>query len=179
MTTTQYIEPCYILLGIDGVLNPHTRHENGYCGIDRECVRNFNTILEAVSHAKICLISSWRYDVHAGRMTIGGVEAMLLTHGVDCHGRVVGVTVSDEEIVGQARSWEWLKKYGARIRRSQVHRWLWGEWESPQEDDRRYVVLDDIDLALPNGGQVVTDPNVGLTAADAQKAISILCEVSE
>lgn len=171
---TEYTEPSYILLDIDGVLNPHSRHENGYCGIETQCVKNFNRILDSVPNAQICIISSWRYDVHAGRMTVAGIEAMLLTHGVKCHGRVVGVTVSDEEIVGQARSWAWLKVQGAIIRQHQVCRWLWGECEPCPITDRRYVVLDDIDLALPGGCQVVTDPDVGLTAKDADAAIGIL-----
>jgi hypothetical protein len=182
METNTEPKPCYILLDIDGVLNKHLRHDNGYCGIDRGCVRHFNRILRAVPLAKICIISAWRYNVHGKAMTVKGMEAMLLPHGVDCYGRIVGITESDEQICGHIRSREWLQEHGAHIRRTQVWRWLFGTDpffadEVARLGDRQWCVIDDLDLGfLPEYSwrQVVTQGDVGLTVEDADRAIAIL-----
>jgi hypothetical protein len=42
-----------IFLDIDGVLNGHQKHENGYCGIYPECVTRFNRLLDAVPNAMV------------------------------------------------------------------------------------------------------------------------------
>jgi hypothetical protein len=179
---SELTEPCFILLDIDGVLNRHgqNRHDNGYNGTEPECVSEFNRILKTVPNAQIVVISSWRYDVLSGRMNVAGIEALLLTHGVMCKDRIVGVTASDADIAGHVRPWSWLEARGAVIRRIQVWRWLYGNdpyLSESSSDDLSWVVLDDMDLHFRGpwkSRQIVTDKSVGLTAADADRAIAIL-----
>lgn len=76
----QMIGP-FLFLDIDGVLNRHNRHANGYCGMDRDCVDILNGILETTK-AKVVLASAWRYFVLRGEMTLAGLQGLLCTHGL-------------------------------------------------------------------------------------------------
>lgn len=71
----------FIFLDIDGVLNAHNRHANGYCGIDAESVTLLNRVIEETG-AKIIVSSAWRYFVLRGEMNIAGLDGMLATHGM-------------------------------------------------------------------------------------------------
>lgn len=152
-----------IFLDIDGVLNGHTRFPNGYCGTRWECVEQFNRIL-AETGADVVVSSAWRYLVLSGSMTLKGLENLLLSHGVDCLGKVVGVTSSDEDIPDR----------GLQVR----------HWMNEHGDGRRCVVLDDggerdgkwSDLGLRTCGHPVvwTLSKVGLTRHLADEVIWLL-----
>lgn len=152
-----------IFLDIDGTINDHHIHPNGYHGTKWECVRRFNRII-AETDARIVISSSWRYPVLGGHMDVMGFEILLLTHGVDCRGRVAGVTrrdCTDGEADVPPRS----------DRGFQIREWLKSTfWKGP------YVVLDDMDLGITAAGHpfVHVDGDVGLTDADAERAIAIL-----
>lgn len=160
-----------ILLDIDGVLNDHSRYPNGYCGTSWPLVERFNRILAAVPDANIAIISSWRYLALGNHMTTNGIEAMMLTHGVDCHGRTCGYTCSDEDIWGRGRSMDYMKKHGARVRREQIRRFI----DSFKPD--RYVIIDDLPHLRTktfNEPIVKPDSKAGLSDADVERAIAIL-----
>lgn len=152
-----------LFLDCDGVINDHIAHSNGYCGTNPECVRRLNRILNNTS-AGIVVSSAWRYLVHSGSMTLLGFESLLKSHGVDCHGRVIGLTCPDEEL---------------SPRGSQIRHWL------NEHGGRDYVVLDDggehpdgswYDMGIDEALLCVvwTDGTVGLTDADADRAIAML-----
>lgn len=145
-----------IFLDIDGVLNDHTQQDNGYCTIKPECAVRFNRILRAAPDSRIVISSAWRYLILNGGMTRYGFESLLLTHGVDCFNKVAGHTRAD------ANGGEPFERVAEIL-------------EYVDENDvELFVVLDDLDLPLPESVFVRTDGNVGLTDADAERAIAIL-----
>jgi hypothetical protein len=169
-----------IFLDVDGVLNDHSKFSNGYCGIQGQPVRELNRILAEIPDARIVLTSAWRYLVTNGSMTLAGLEALLLSHGVDCYRRVLAITYTDEHmarVLGRpvqpaisAEEWfAWIKEHGIMTRERQIARFL---DTVPREEMGGYVVLDDLALDVPHFVQ--TDGLVGLTAADADCAIAIL-----
>lgn len=101
----------YIFLDFDGVLNDHTQFENGYTGTKPSSVSVFNQILSEHPQAKIVISSSWRYLVLNLQMTVNGFENLMLTHGINAHGRVCGVTGEDRRGVPRyLLIREWLNK---------------------------------------------------------------------
>jgi hypothetical protein len=141
-----------IFLDIDGVLNGHQKHENGYCGIYPECVTRFNRLLDAVPDAMVVVSSAWRYLVHCDSMTVTGFENLLLTHGVKCQRRIFAVTRRDHETNDR--------------RENQISEWV--ERYSPD----KWVVLDDLYLDLPQ--LVQTNGEIGLTDSDINEALDVL-----
>jgi len=152
-----------IFLDIDGVLNDHVPHANGYLGTRAHCVEHFNKILMYVSKAKIVVSSAWRYAVLNHEMNIEGFEFLLMTHGVDCKDRVVGTTGED----GQHG---WITEQAGYDDRARLI-----EKYVMKHEIMKYVVLDD--MPLPLGALVQTDPSIGLTAENADRAIEILTGV--
>ena len=122
----------YIFLDIDGVLNDHAKHVNGYCGIKSSCVEILNCILYATD-AKLIISSAWRYLVHNGSMTLTGFENLLLSHGVNCYQKVHGVTRKDVSVEVCDRG-EQIAEY---VREHNIE---------------KYVVLDDLDLGISRAG---------------------------
>ena len=155
---------CFI--DVDGVLNDHERHANGYCGVKAECVARLNELLRLFPDVLLVVSSSWRYLVLNGSCTLDGLTNLFLTHGLDCFGRLHGVTASDEEICGGGRPVEYLKEHGAEIRREQIYRYARAQGAA------RFVVLDDLDLRMPE--LVRTEGAVGLTADDVERAAALL-----
>ena len=157
-----------LFLDIDGVLNGHRAHGNGYCGIESKCVEQLNRILAACPNVKIVVSSAWRYIHGGGDMTRRGFEYLLASHGVDSVGRIVGFTESDESTVAalEGRVAEPNGVNGAMLRRIQIRRY------ADQRNLRSFVVLDDLDLDMPE--LVRTEPGIGLTAEDAGTVISRL-----
>lgn len=154
------IEP-FIFLDIDGVLNGHKRHPNGYAGLDAEPVRLLNEVLEKTK-AKVIVSSAWRYFVLRGEMTIQGLTGLLCTHGLKW-GCVVDVLPADiPDGKGGADR-------GAAIEQWFVQRYC-------VSHSCKYVVLDDLDLGYSERNMpfVQTDPSIGLTIDLANKAISHL-----
>ncbi len=135
----------FIFLDIDGVLNGHNPHGNGYCGLNHDSVYILNGILEATS-AKIVVASAWRYFVLRGEMTIAGFGGMLCTHGL-AWGSVVDVLGPDkvpDDRGALVEEW-WAAKYGL-------------------SHEKKYVVLDDLDLGYSMRGMpfAMTRKDVGL-----------------
>jgi hypothetical protein len=160
-----------LFLDIDGVLNAHEKHPNGYRGIKPECVYRLNRII-AETGAMVVISSSWRYMLHGAAVTLAGFRYLLLIHGLSRDAVIIGFTERDEVVRGRGEQiLEWIRP------------WLW-----PSRP--RYVVLDDGSDSAPGphetrtltesltkfhaGHLVLTDGSVGLTDADADRAIAIL-----
>lgn len=144
-----------LFLDIDGVLNCHKKFENGYCGIEQHCVRNFNFLLQKEPTTKIVISSAWRYMVHCEEMTLKGLEYLLITHGINCYNRLHGVTRKDIEISKN----KWEDREDQILSYIVMHKYP-------------YVVLDDLKLNMERFVQV--DGSSGLTLKDVDKAIGIL-----
>ncbi|MGI9507634.1 MAG: HAD domain-containing protein [Geminicoccaceae bacterium] len=146
-----------IFLDIDGVLNDHEFDPvSDSCTIKRECVQQLNRILVETG-AQIIVSSAWRYMVLNGAMTLRGFGYLLQTHGV-ITGRVWATTKLD---------------IGGESRGRQIRDWL----SENTNGDIPFVVLDDERLCgfdEVRDNLVLTDGSVGLTEADADKAIQIL-----
>lgn len=162
-----------LFLDIDGVLNRHEPHSNGFCGIEPENARHLNRILLECPETRIVVSSAWRYYVHNGHMTVRGLEGLLLTHGLDCRGRVLDVTDPDPDTFNPAEheppfdAERWAAR-GLIWRKAQISNWLlqFHDYKSP------FVVLDDLDLDMPE--LVRTDPRMGLTARLARAVVARL-----
>lgn len=149
-----------LFLDVDGVLNGHEPMENGYCGIKPECVSRLNRILRAVPDAKIVVHSAWRYLLYEGNLPIRFFENLLLTHGVDCFGRLAGRTRWDG-VNGWVPTADDLKERADQIREYVAEHGV-----------ECFAVLDDLELQIENF--VRTDGDVGLTDADANAVIRLL-----
>lgn len=164
-----------LYLDIDGVLNRHERHSNGYSGMHPYPVGLLNQMLEDLPDVQLVISSAWRYQVISGHMTMKGFECMLLTHGLECFGRIHSVTGSDEAhaIEGQytgkttgAEFWEWLKVHGCEVRAQQITKHL-AEVHANAIVPVSFAVVDD--LAVPVQRLVKTDPSVGLDCQHVQQ----------
>lgn len=161
-----------IFLDIDGVLNDHTHMENMYCGTKPSCVKVFNSILDSLPTAKIVISSAWRYMMLRGELTVGGFEMLLLTHGVKCHGRVIGHTDADGPVDEEPShldvdSWN---RAGLKWRREQIRDWV------AKNNVLNYVVIDDLDLEMHE--QYRTVGTVGLTPDCASKVLELVVSQS-
>lgn len=164
-----------LFLDCDGVLNDHTQHENKYCGVKAECVAALNFILGRVPDLQLVITSAWRYPVLSGDMTVKGFQTMLLVLGVNCEGRVHGVTVSDEEAAGGVKDWEYLKEHGCEIRAEQISAYV-EECRRQRANiinGVRHVVLDDLALPISEDNFVRTDGSRGLTAEEANRVVQM------
>ena len=147
-----------IFLDIDGVLNGHDWCEEAKsCLFRAECISNFNQIITKCEPV-VVLSSAWRYMLLGTEpaTTLTGFEYMLRTHGVSDKLRLVGHTLSDEEIA---------------IRGDQISAWL-----KEHTVTVPYVVIDDLDLGISKADHpfVQTDGKVGLTVNDVQSVVAIL-----
>jgi len=86
-----------VFLDIDGVLNSHDINAHGYNTIHRDKVARLNQLV-GLTEASIVISSAWRYMILGGAMTVDGFRYMLMTYGLASGTKVVGCTVSDEEI---------------------------------------------------------------------------------
>ncbi|MEO7716571.1 MAG: HAD domain-containing protein [Capsulimonas sp.] len=154
-----------IFLDIDGVLNDRTFHEAAQSStIKPECVAHFNHLIHETG-AVVVLTSSWRYltmedgPEYPALMTLAGLRYLLRTHGVTSKLQIIGHTERD------------CVEHGGKNRGQQIAHYL-----ETCEDVEAYVVLDDnaFDIAECGHPFVQTDGRVGLTVADADRAISLL-----
>lgn len=150
-------------LDIDGVLNRHVKHGNGYCGIDPECVRWLNHVIEQVPGVEILIHSAWRYMIIGGRMDLKGFEYLLQTHGLDCENRIVGHTGPDSVRPRGAFS----RDMDILERAEQIRRWAGDNFHSHSA----YVAIDDLPLPLYAEFFVHTDGTVGLTSEKSEEVI--------
>lgn len=162
-----------LFLDIDGVLNRHVRHGNGYCGMCPDCVSQLNRILLAVPDLKLVISSAWRYHVHKGHMTVAGLEQLLLTHGVDCFGRVAGITRADSITYTDDPSADWQDhsaeqwaEWGLKWRVEQIREW------AASNGVTEFIVVDDLALEMPE--LVQTDGDLGLTSYAAEQILERL-----
>lgn len=147
-----------IFLDIDGVLNSHQPHPNGYCGISPECAQRFNKILKAFPYVNLVISSSWRYLVHSGSMTVTGLENLFLSHGLNFRGRIEGITRKDKLINIDDSIYD--------PREVQIMDYV------NSNSIRQWLVIDDLDLNIDNFYR--TDGEVGLTDEDVKNLISTL-----
>lgn len=165
-----------IFLDIDGVLNDHVPRDNGYCGMQMEFVHELNRILAAVPDAQLVISSAWRYMVIRGEMTLKGFEFLLVSHGVNCLGRVHGVTDPDDDVPPEKHEppfdKAWWSAFGMEQRPKQIHRYV------AAHGIDRYVILEDLPLFCDNHIYTVSGEFgrqvLGLKSWDANNAISIL-----
>lgn len=159
-----------LFLDMDGVVNGHEKHPNQYSVTNHAAVYRVNAALAAVPAAKVVMSSSWRYMVHTGTMNIEGLQNLLLSHGFDVHGRVLGVTCLDEEYQGdmtRPEFWDWIKAHGCEVRGRQIQKWLQDHpgWQT-------YAVLDD--MPLPIDRQVHTHHTEGISQQEALDLAALL-----
>lgn len=140
-----------IFLDIDGCLNAHKPHPNGYCGIDLYCMEVLNWAIRKTD-AKIVLSSAWRYMVTGGACTLKGFEYWLRTYGFE--GELVGHTVMDEVIP----------------ERSEQIKYFLSEWKG--ESISHYVVVDDLNIL--QHPFVKCQGDIGLTYEEGKKITRIL-----
>jgi len=133
-----------LFLDIDGVLNGHQRHANGYCGIDSHCMSNLNHVI-AQTKCLVVISSAWRYMMPEA-MTITGFEYLLKSHGLN--GSVYGYTERDEVI---SKREDQILAYPKQ-----------GKW----------AVVDDLPLQIENF--VRTDGRIGMQRHEADMLIKIL-----
>lgn len=163
-----------IFLDIDGVLNGDRWWASGdRRQINEPCVLALNQILGATD-AAIVLSSAWRHMVLLGNMTCIGFQYLLVSHGVvKC--RVIGTTRHDRMTDDCPNPPPGMVAVDpCDTRGQQISDWLacWKGRPIPS-----YIVLDDDDDGISGvHPSVITDGEVGLTEADAEKAIDILME---
>lgn len=148
-----------IFLDIDGVLNDHTFHSNGYCGIQLDKAERLNLLIRKFN-TQIVLHSAWRYMIFEGNMTDRGFNDLLQSHGVD------GWAPWGPRLVGHTR-----QDSGGDYfidRRNQILEFV------QAAGIKHYIVLDDLDLDLDPAVFVKTDANKGLTIEDVEEAIQKL-----
>lgn len=160
-----------LFLDIDGVLNAHEWDPEVLCGqIHRDKVQRLNHVLRTTG-AMVVMSSAWRYIVHRGEANLAGMDWLLRSHGM-LAGRLIGITRPDTMREGTGydgvpMSWPVTDERG-----QQISDWLIENGGSR----RRYVAIDDLDLGITAAGHslVQTDERIGLTDADAERAVAIL-----
>ncbi len=160
----------YVFLDIDGVLNSHIRTCNGYASIERENVEQFNRLLGRFPHMKIVLSSAWRYMVLDNSMTLKGFERLLLSHRVDCFGKLFDLLPPDENPE------ECFP--GFFDRGTLINNWIAARPDCTPEE---CLVLDDLRMLFLNEAVLYhqTDPHTGLTEEDVQKIFLRACNAKE
>ena len=156
----------YIILDIDGVLNTARSYRECVAEgkpwrddygpfFDNEAVENLRHVVD-VTHADFIITSTWKYkglDAMHTLWTLRGMPGFLL-----------GVTpeVTTSEFC---------------IRSMEIMKWL--AQNAPEDPaDYRFAIIDDSNIFLPEHLPylVNTSSSVGITADDAEKAISLLRE---
>ena len=160
-----------IFLDIDGVLNTESwyvqmtnetpKDKFGYA-YDPQAVANLRKIVEE-TEADIVISSSWKC------MGLSQMEDMWKDRNLP--GKIIGITpnsVSDELLIdADIDSMELF-----HIRGEEIKEWL----KKHGKHTSRYAIIDDMDNMLPEQQSyfVHTNPEVGITEDDAEKAIAIL-----
>ena len=104
-------------------------------------------------------------------MTLKGFEYMLLAFGVNCSGRLHGVTCCvegplDEATLAPPYDQDYWVQIGTGFRGDEIRQYIAAHGVTT------YVAIDDLPVAISD--LVQTDPTVGLTEQDADHAIGIL-----
>lgn len=138
------------------MLNNHSRHDNGYTGMNKECVDILNRIINLYD-PDIVVHSAWRYLVLNGSMTLDGLSNLLASHGINTHRehdytRIIGVTRMDKNTTLEDRVDQIL--------------------EYPK--DKPWIVIDDLNLSLPVKHFYKTNPKQGLTEQSFQDITNMI-----
>lgn len=166
-----------IFIDIDGTLNGEHRHPNGYCGMDPECVYRLNRIVRETG-ARLVLSSAWRYMVRPGTMGLKGFHCLLMTYGLDRKAKLVGCTPRDEAVIGRGpQISRWLHDWTAR-RRAPAYVVLDNGSDVPPLSPETMTLSESLS-AYHADRWVKTASHLGLTDADADRAIAILRTQSE
>lgn len=155
-----------LYLDMDGVLNGHEKLPNGYCGTRPDCVGRFNDLLSEEPDLRIVVSSAWRYLVLNEMMTLTGFENLLLTHGLQVHKRIVGVTMRDEEFMPPSPTRQDYVELGCEVRGNQILADLL------ERKPAAWVVLDDLFIPVPH--LVQTDGQRGLMPKDVSAVRRLL-----
>ena len=156
-----------IFLDIDGVLSPRwwdsNKQSDNYGRLfDATAVANLSQIVEE-TEAEIVISSSWK--------NVGLVELQNMWRDRDLPGKIVDITpdyMSDELLLKEdSADMDYLYERG-----SEIQGWLLLHGD----DVSRYVIIDDMDDILPEQQShfVQTDPEVGITEEDVDKAVRLL-----
>ena len=156
-----------IFLDIDGVLNPKWWErkkpaDRFGCLFDAKAVANLGKIVEE-TEAEIVISSSWK--------DMGLVELQNMWRDRNLPGKIVDITpdyMSDELLLKEdSADMDYLYERG-----SEIQGWLLLHGD----DVSRYVIIDDMDDILPEQKShfVQTDPEVGITEEDVDKAVRLL-----
>lgn len=155
-----------VFLDIDGVMNSFAsaKRFGSYQTFAPESVEALNHIL-AETGAEIVVSSTWRLS-----RSIGDLTGVLWGQGVKCR-PVIGMT---PQLVDRVTSSADVVLWRSKERGLEITAWL----EKFGANVESYVVLDDdSDAGVGHDGCFVqTEFEVGLTTADAQRAIAILKE---
>lgn len=170
-----------IFLDFDGVLNT-TRYRNemtqkdikscdqyGFL-FDPDAVDNLKSIIDSTK-AKVCVTSSWALEIGAENMQTFWKERNMPGR---LAGTTAGIQVYPEDAIFDEDDFDPYKLMGQGIagRGCELDSYL----EAKGYRDVRYVIIDDVmDFKKEQLAFLVkTDPEVGITKQDAQKAIQIL-----
>lgn len=157
-----------LFLDVDGVLNAHEFDPEVMCGpIHRNKMELLNRVLRATD-ARIVLSSAWRYIIYRGEANLAGMDWLFRSHGMPAN-RLIGITREDTMIRPPwdgSQPWPLSNERGQQI----------ADWLVAHKPHGNYVVLDDLDPGISAAGHpfVRTDGRVGLTEADADRAIALL-----
>lgn len=179
-----------IFLDIDGVLNTG---RNMFLMFDNESMRNLMNIIDHTG-AKIVISSSWRTDIPVMKQKFieHGCEQEILDNiiGITVRGYNCVIKGSNLPIVRGNEIKHWVDTY-------LKHPWhsnsdLKKIYSSYKEDgsfkcmvtndlniDYTYIILDDDDDILyeQKNNYIQTNPEIGITLTDVQKAIDILNKI--
>ncbi len=142
----------YIFIDIDGVLNNHNSFDNGYCPINYSCVKAFNCLLNEWTEAKVIISSSWRYLILSKQMTITGFESMLLTYGLDIHGRLFGYTRASKRHLEDDSRYKEIKDW---VEENNCQNWIVLDDLFLSNDRRFFKINPKTGLDLPKVNQII------------------------
>lgn len=156
------MNPPLIFLDIDGVLNSdNTDFDPHTAPLDPLNIESFNRII-AVTGAKIVVTSTWRFFTSLENIASYFAEASI-------QGEIIGMTpdlrAGDDapieiEYTRGEEIFRWLKEQGA---------------VDPENCGERFVILDDRgDIEPFLDRHIMTSGQIGLTDADADRAIGML-----
>lgn len=169
----------FIFLDLDGVLNSDSYqrllrdqnlswHDSYGPLFDPEAVKNFGRILQEVPDAGIVICSTWKD-------TLGIADLKMMWTERNLPGEVYSTTVSllhDQLLFEDLSDPAAFAKMEGECKGREILSWL----ASYEEVDAPFVIIDDA-VGFPPELQphhVRTDPDVGITLFDAEKAVQIL-----
>lgn len=165
-----------IFMDIDGVLNNHDYNPRSQSStIQVAPCERMSHVIETTG-AKVVLISAWRYMIAGGACTTKGFEYWLRTSGMTAKIDIIGITESDEVCTACGhRNEKYLPACDSCknqvLRAEQVLSWI-----AKNNFTGKYVVIDDGDFGFSERKMpfIQPAPQVGITDAEAAKAIEIL-----